>query len=163
MKNHFEWFDIPAQYVLDLDQLEQRYLSKSKELHPDFHRGGVSVQHELSQDLAAQLNQAYQTLKDPFRRADYLIQLRAGPTPSQVRDVPQEFLEQVLDWRMEIAAVKNNPLAAQKLEEDLQTKREQLLTEVGEILDSGGSLETARRKLNLVKYLNNLIQDLLTE
>ncbi len=163
VKTYFSWFDLPEGYSLDLDKLEQQYLTKSRELHPDFHRESATVQHEVSQDLSAQVNQAYNTLKDSFRRADYLIQLRGGPTPSQVRDVPPEFLEQVLDWRLEIASLKKNPTAAQRFEEELLEKKETLLAEVGKIIDSGGSLEEARRKLNLVKYLNNLIQDLLAD
>jgi molecular chaperone HscB len=163
MTDHFDRLGLPRLFSLDLADLEREYLARSRALHPDYHRLHSPAEQAASVAMSAALNEAYTTLKDPFKRAEYLLHLAGGPTASDLKDVPAEFLEEMLDLRMEIAGLSADSPEAMALEGRLRERRNTLLTRVGGLLDgspSAGALADARRNLNATKYVQNLIRDL---
>ena len=48
-------------------------------------------------ELTAALNDAYATLRQPFRRAEYLLALKGGPSASEHKEMAPAFLEEMLD------------------------------------------------------------------
>src|SRR5215470_8209033 len=99
---HFEVLGLPQRFALDAAAIEENYLRRSRELHPDYHQQAAASEQRASMELTAALNDAYATLRDPFRRADYLLTLAGGPAASELRDMPADFLEEMLELRMEI-------------------------------------------------------------
>src|SRR6476469_5095923 len=162
MSDHFERLGLPRRFSIDPAAVEREYLARSRALHPDYHRLGSSAEQAASTELSAGLNEAYTTLKDPFRRAEYLLALAGGPTASVLKDVPPEFLEEMLDLRMEIAGLTPDSPQAAAMEGQLAARRDGLLAQVGGLLDgtSPSRLTDARRLLNATKYVQNLIRDL---
>jgi molecular chaperone HscB len=160
--DHFDRLGLPRRFSLDLAAVEREYLARSRELHPDYHRLGSSAEQAASTELSAALNEAYTILKDPFKRAEYLLKLDGGPSAGELKDVPPEFLEEMLELRMEIAGLTPDSPAAAVMETQLATRRDALLTQVGALLDgsSPDRLTGARRLLNATKYVQNLIRDL---
>jgi molecular chaperone HscB len=158
----FERLGLPRRFSLTLADVEREYIARSRVLHPDGHRLGSSAEQAASTELSAGLNEAYTTLKDPFRRAEYLLQLEGGPTAGELKDVPPEFLEEMLELRMEIAGLTPDSPGATALEKQLAGRRDALLAQVGALLDGAGPtrLTDARRLLNATKYVQNLIRDL---
>src|SRR5687767_10267260 len=160
--DHFDRLGLPRRFSLDAAAVEREYLARSRELHPDYHRLGSSAEQAASTELSAGLNEAYTTLKDPFRRAEYLLKLDGGPSASELKDIPPEFLEEMLELRMEIADLEAESPAAVALELRLGQRRDALLKSVGDLLE--GTMPTrlteSRRLLNATKYVQNLIRDL---
>jgi len=74
-KNHFTLFDIPAAFDLNIAELTSRYLSLQKVVHPDKFANASEQEKLHSVQQAAQLNDAYDTLKKPLLRARYLLSL----------------------------------------------------------------------------------------
>ena len=72
----FAIFDLPRSPTLDLDALREEFHRRSAALHPD--AGGDAKRF-------AQLNAAYQTLRDPAARLAHLLQLE---TPIGLRENP---------------------------------------------------------------------------
>ena len=161
--NHFDRLGLPGRFSVDAAELERAYLARSRELHPDRHQLASTAEQAASLELSAALNEAYQTLRDPFKRAEYLIAQAGGPTAAETRDMPLEFLDEVLDLRMEIGALKPETPAAEQMEQQLADRRDALLAAVGKHLDAPPTpenLQLARRELNAVKYVANLLRDL---
>ena len=160
--DHFERLGLPRRFSLDLAGLEREYLARSRALHPDFHQMGGSAEQAASTELSAGLNEAYLTLKDPFKRAEYHLRLDGGPSAAELKDVPTEFLEEMLELRMEIAELTPESPQAIAMEKQLGERRGMLLTQVGALLDgtTPNRLPDVRRLLNATTYLNNLIRDL---
>ena len=164
--NHFERLGLPRRFSLDAAALEREYLARSRALHPDYHQLSSSAEQAASVGLSAALNEAYTTLKDPFKRAEYLLKLEGGPTASELKDVPQEFLEEMLDLRMEIAGLTPESPPAIAMERQLAARRDELLSRVDGLLEGltegnrPARLADARRLLNATKYVQNLIRDL---
>ena len=80
--------------------------------------------------------------------------------------MPAEFLEEMLELRMEIAGLTPESPAAQAMEKQLGERRDKLLAEVGALLteltpeNRAARLADVRRRLNATKYVHNLIRDL---
>src|SRR5205085_8900589 len=117
--DHFERLGLPRRFSLDAAALEREYLARSRQLHPDYHQLGSAAEQAASVELSAALNEAYTTLKDPFLRAEYLLRRAGGPSASELKDVPPEFLEEMLDLRMEIAGLTTDTPAATAMAKQL--------------------------------------------
>src|SRR5256885_14988905 len=94
---HFERLGLPRRFRLDPADLERNYLARSREVHPE-HAGNDRASLEAS----AALNEAYSVLRDPFRRADYLLKLEGGPTAAVQKHAAPEILEGLMSLRMRI-------------------------------------------------------------
>jgi DnaJ-domain-containing protein 1 len=101
-ESHFERLGLPRRFDLDRASLEQQYLLRSRQLHPDAHQLGTTAEQQASLVLSSALNEAYATLRDPFRRADYLLHLLGGPSASELKEVPGDFLMEMLELREQI-------------------------------------------------------------
>jgi molecular chaperone HscB len=160
--DHFDRLGQPRRFSLDAAALEREYLARSRQFHPDYHQLGGVAEQAASVELTAALNESYTTLKDPFRRAEYLLKLDGGPTAAQQKDMPAEFLEEMLELRMEIAELTPDSPEAIAMEKRLVDRRDALLKQVGGLLEGSTAtrLTESRRLLNATKYVNNLIRDL---
>ena len=169
MPDHFQRLGLPRRFVLDAVELERQYLARSREVHPDNFQMGGSLEQRASLELSASLNEAYAILRDPFRRAEYLLQLEGGPTAADLKEVPAAFLEEMLELRMAIEEIKEQPNGSEftAMEEQLADRREGLLNEVGlrlarldETANRPILLKETRQLLNATKYVHGLIRDL---
>lgn len=171
---HFDRLGLPQRYDVDLKDLDRRYLAWSRELHPDYFETSGAAERTLSLTLSASLNDAYATLRDPFRRAEYLLRLLGGPSASEHRAMPPGFLEDVLDLRASIeAAAQEGPAGRPKLDEvrrRVEEARAESMAEAAaafqKIADRAASgppnqadLKSVRELLNTVKYYDGLLRE----
>jgi molecular chaperone HscB len=70
MLNFFTLLNLPESFAVDAKLLEVNYFAAQREFHPD--RVGNSFE---AMQQGANLNEAYGTLKDPFKRAVHLLKL----------------------------------------------------------------------------------------
>jgi len=166
-ESHFERLGLPRRFRLDPAALEANYLARSREVHPDFTGNDPASLH-----ASAALNEAYTTLRDPFRRAEYLLRLTGGPSAADVKQMPAAFLEEMLDLRMRIEEVKDSHTPERTaMETQLAQRRAGLLDEAArqfdrlEALPPGdaarvGLLTALRQTLNAMKYIQGLLRDL---
>lgn len=77
--DHFTRLGLPPGFDLDLAQLERQYFGFQRRLHPDRFAGKSPKEKALSQQQATSLNEAYETLKDPLKRAAYLLAYHGRP------------------------------------------------------------------------------------
>ena len=68
----FELFGLPRRFALDRSELDTRWRELQAEVHPDrFAVEGAAAQR-VAMQWAVRVNEAYQRLKDPLKRAAYL-------------------------------------------------------------------------------------------
>lgn len=163
----FELFGLPRSFDVDLGALHRKYLSLTRVIHPDIAGSGQGAQRHQSLSLSAELNRAYETLRDPVSRAEYLLATAGGPDPSQDKTVPPDLLGEVMMIREEIeeAAEADDHDAIKALTQQLTQRREATLVEVGDLVrkvDEEGAAVHAplREKLNTIKYWNNLLMQM---
>lgn len=73
--NHFELFGLPNQFDLDKNHLSEKFRDLQKQFHPDKFAAASERDRLMSVQKAAEINDAYQTLKTPIERAEYLLSL----------------------------------------------------------------------------------------
>lgn len=119
----YELFGLPETYVLDETLLAERHLAAMQKVHPD-----RFADRSAAEQWSAVINEAFETLKSPVKRAVWLAKKRGAEveTEGQVR-MPADFLMKQLDWR-------------ERLEEADGTEREALL---GEVESEAKALEAA--------------------
>lgn len=74
---------------LEQDALKAKFLSISGTEHPD----RAHTERKAAEERFAQLNAAYQCLRDPKERLKHLLELERGTKPQQVQNVPGELMD----------------------------------------------------------------------
>lgn len=77
LQTHFELFELPVSFEIDLQDLSQRYRELQRVVHPDKFANASDRERRLSVEKAAVINEAYQVLKSPQRRARYMLELQS--------------------------------------------------------------------------------------
>ncbi|MEK9649239.1 MAG: Fe-S protein assembly co-chaperone HscB [Gammaproteobacteria bacterium] len=73
--NFFEIFSLPASFQVDVSSLEAQYRKLQAEYHPDRFSCAADSERVQALQLASLINDAYETLKSPLKRAAYLLTL----------------------------------------------------------------------------------------
>lgn len=93
MMTFFELLNQEPSYSMDLQSLECEFIEAQKRVHPDNCIDNPEAHHQ-----SALINQAYMTLKDPFKRAVYYLSLY-GILMDETSKIPSEFLMQQMEIR----------------------------------------------------------------
>jgi len=73
--NYFELFELPVQFAVSQDHLDTRFRSLQRYLHPDKFASASDIERRWSMQAASFVNEAYQCLSTPIKRASYLLSL----------------------------------------------------------------------------------------
>ena len=101
--DYFTLFGLPAQYPIDLQALTIRFQDLQRQYHPDKFASGTQAEQLAAVSQSATINQAWQTLRHPLARAEYLLSLHGFDLASEqhtVRDTA--FLMEQLELREEL-------------------------------------------------------------
>lgn len=88
MVDYFALLDLPRQPWLDPEALKERFVTLSARHHPD--KAAADAERGSAEAHYAQLNAAYQTLRDTRTRLGHLIHLVTGQPPGNIRQVSPE-------------------------------------------------------------------------
>ena len=161
-RNYFEFFDLPQNLAIDLRDLEKRFYDLSRKYHPDVNARKGPAERAEAEEATAILNDAYRTLRDPIKRAMYLLKLEGFDIGEQgTKDVPPELLEEVFEFNMALeeadaAQIETARENFQRMQAVIDNEVEQKFTD----WDGGRSRDTLaaiRGLLNRRKYISNLI------
>ena len=169
VENYFERLGLPRRFPISETDLEASYLENARAAHPD-HAAGIGLSDSAASEFSSRINEAYRTLRDPWKRADHLLALEGGPTASEQKSLPPEFLEEMLDLRMEVAGLADeadDSPSKQQMGANLKAKRQALFDEAAKGFEElatatyrTASLKALRDTLNRWKYVEGLIRDL---
>ena len=98
--DHFALFGLPPLFRVDSLSLDKRFREIQARVHPDRFAHAGESERRVSLQWATRVNEAYQTLKNPLARAQYLLELagRRADTESNT-SMPPEFLMEQMEWR----------------------------------------------------------------
>jgi len=96
----FELFGLARRFAHDRTQLEARWKDLQREAHPDKFAAQGGAAQRLAMQWSVRINEAYQRLKDPLKRAAYLCELHGVPVNAENNTaMPAAFLLQQMQWR----------------------------------------------------------------
>jgi len=170
VSDYYELFGIPRGLSLSLDDLQKRFYELSRQLHPDRFMQKPEAERQRALDMSSALNDAYRTLKDPIKRAQYLLALEGFDVGEQrSKDVPPELLEEVFELNMALEEMRGGDDSARpQLEQAEKNFGEMLAASDRELAvlfskyDASGSrdvLAEIRNVLNRRKYIQNLVSE----
>jgi len=118
--DYFEIFELPPLLGLDPKDLERRFHELSRKHHPDFHARATGGNKSQSVEISARLNDAYRTLREKTRRAEYLVKSRGFKVDGS--KLPQEMLMAVFEINEGLDDLRN----ARKTGGDIASELEQV-------------------------------------
>lgn len=144
--SHFDLFHLPAQFALDEAALDAAYRTVQTQVHPDRFAAAGDAQKRIAMQWATRANEAYRTLRDPLKRASYLLSLRGVDIGAENNTAMEPaFLMQQMEWRegIEDAAAARNVDALDVLLAELREERRIRVERLGTLLDSGADQAAA--------------------
>ncbi|WP_426056817.1 Fe-S protein assembly co-chaperone HscB [Janthinobacterium sp. PSPC2-1] len=156
MQNHFELFQLPAQFSLDMSALDSAYRDVQGKVHPDRFINASSAEKRVAMQWATRANEAYQTLKSPQKRAQYLCELHGVDLQTESNTaMPVSFLMQQMEWREELgdARAGKDADALDALDRQLRGERKALLAQVAAQLD-GADYVNAAQSVRALMFLD---------
>jgi molecular chaperone HscB len=140
VQNHFELFQLPAQFTIDAHALDAAYREVQGRVHPDRFVNATDAEKRVAMQWATRANEAYATLRSPQKRAQYLCELGGVDLQTESNtSMPAAFLMQQMEWREALDDARSSKDAAALDELDAQVRRERkaMLAQVGQQLDAG--------------------------
>ena len=161
--DHFSLFNLPRCYRIDNTALDQRYREIQTEVHPDRFAGAEDAQQRRSLQWATRANEAYQTLKKPLTRAQYLLGLLdCGLDLANNHALPTDFLIEQMEWREAVAEAR-----ASKAQEELvalyQRVRQQVRNAYAQLeilLDEQHDYPQAADQIRRLMFLEKLLSEI---
>ncbi|QYD67498.1 Fe-S protein assembly co-chaperone HscB [Paraburkholderia edwinii] len=138
--SHFDLFHLPAQFALDTQALDDAYRTVQAQVHPDRFAAAGDAQKRIAMQWATRTNEAYRTLRDPLKRATYLLSLRGIDVGAENNTAMEPaFLMQQMEWRerIEDAAGAKNIDELDALLAELREEEGLRFTKLAALLDSG--------------------------
>jgi molecular chaperone HscB len=158
MQNHFELFNLPARFEIDAAALDAAYRDVQGQVHPDRFINGSGAEQRVAMQWATRANEAYQTLKNPQKRARYLVELNGVDLQTESNTaMPMDFLMQQMEWREELgdARAAKDEAALDALDSQVKQARKAQLAEVARQLgaaDFAAAGQTVRALMFLDKF-----------
>ncbi|WP_296948181.1 Fe-S protein assembly co-chaperone HscB [uncultured Massilia sp.] len=162
MQNHFELFQLPARFDVDQDALDAAYRDVQGRVHPDRFVNASDAEKRVAMQWATRANEAYQVLRQPQRRAQYLCELNGVDLQTESNTaMPVDFLMQQMEWREALADARaaKDAGALDELDAQVRGEKKRRLAQVGQQLDAG-DYATAAQGVRALMFLDKFGDEL---
>ena len=156
--DYFALLGLAHRWQVDRSALERSYLERSRVTHPDAFVGKSAAAQRTALEASSRLNTAYSVLRDPVRRAEYLVKLggvdldssdpvRGSPQPSQ------SFLIQMIELRERLAEDDTDAIR-----DEIEARAEQAFDEAVAALERN-DIPMAARELVARRYYQRFLDE----
>jgi len=157
--NDFELFDLAPGFTVDKALLDERWKALQKQAHPDRHAAADAQTQRLAMQWSVRINEAYQRLKDPLRRATYLCELNGAPVEAESNTaMPTEFLMQQMEWR-EALEDADSLDQLEQLADDVSSRRRDLLATMAKTADESRDWPKLAGQVRALMFVQRFAQD----
>lgn len=162
--NHFEIFGLAPALDLDVRALEQKLRDLSLEFHPDRVTQADARTRVAALEKTTALNDAFKVLKDPVRRAFYVLKLKGIDLESEASaaqaKMPLEFLEEVMNRREQLEGLKEqrDVAKARAMADEIEKEKSSALDRAKAALGRDDVNEAAHQ-LGRVKYFTRFVEE----
>jgi len=155
----FELFGLPRRFALERSELDVRRRALQAEVHPDRFAAGGAVAQRAAMQWAVRVNEAYERLKDPLRRAGYLCELNGVPIAAEDNTaMPPEFLMQQMAWR-EALDDAGTRQSVERIAGELEAHRHAAYAGLAASLDSSADFAAAARQVRSLMFVERFVDD----
>jgi len=155
----FELFAVPATFAQDRAALDARWKVLQREAHPDRFAAQGAAAQRIAMQWSVRVNEAYQRLKDPVRRATYLCDLNGAPIHAEDNTaMPSDFLIQQMEWR-EALDDATDALTLDALGAEVDAARRSALSSLDWLIDEKGDHAAAAQQVRALMFIERFAQD----
>ncbi len=157
--NDFEIFGLSPRFDLDRATLDARWKALQREAHPDrFATADAQAQRQAMQ-WSVRINEAYQRLKDPLRRAAYLCELHGAPVEAERNTaMPPDFLMQQMRWREDLEEASGLP-DLERMADEVDAARRAMLQDLRATADERGDWPALAGQVRALMFVERFAGD----
>ncbi len=156
--DHFLRLGLDRRFDLEPAALDRAYFARQRQVHPDRFAARSSREAAIAESRSVSLNAAYETLRDPLRRAGYLLELAGHPIAGEGATIADpDLLAEVMERREALAEAATPDAVAAVADE---TRRESAAA--GRALAAAfaaADYAAARRHATRLRYLAKLADE----
>ena len=157
--NDFVLFGLPERFEQDRTTLDQRWKALQRQAHPDRFAADAATAQRVAMQWSVRINEAYQRLKNPLKRAAYLCDLRGVPIQAENNTaMPAAFLMQQMAWReaLEEASSHADLLA---LQAQTQASAREWMAQLAQALDTDGDPARAAQGVRALMFVERFASE----
>lgn len=160
----FRLFGLTRQFMQDRTEVDARWKDLQRQVHPDKFAAQAGSAQRIAMQWSVRINEAYQRLKDPLKRAAYLCELSGFAVNAHSNTtMPTAFLMQQMEWREALDDAQSAE-ALEALSEQVQSSRKLVLQQCATMLDQhhdyAGAVGLVRTLMFIEKFMHDLSQRL---
>ena len=155
----FALFGLPQRFAQDRAAIDARWKELQREAHPDRFAAQGAAAQRVALQWSVRINEAYQRLRDPLKRAAYLCELRGAPIDAERNTaMPRAFLMQQMEWR-EALDEASSEAELDAVAERLRQARAQVFADVERLLDRDGDAGAAAQQVRALMFIERFAHD----
>ncbi|MES2940320.1 MAG: Fe-S protein assembly co-chaperone HscB [Pseudomonadota bacterium] len=155
----FDLFGLPRRFAQDRAAIDARWKELQREAHPDRFAAQGGAAQRIAMQWSVRINEAYQRLKDPLKRAAYLCELRGAAIDAEKNtSMPAVFLVEQLKWREELEEAETQE-ALDALCGHIEHTRRQALQRIEHLLDDERDAPAAAQQVRALMFVERFAQD----
>jgi molecular chaperone HscB len=156
----FELFNLQPIFAQDRSLIDSRWKDLQRQAHPDKFAAQGAAAQRIAMQWSVRINEAYQRLKDPLKRAAYLCELHGAAINAENNTaMPAAFLVQQIELREALDDAKTPEELDEISLQANENERKQLL-EVERLLDQQHDYPQAAQAVRALMFLARLGQDI---
>ena len=155
----FAIFGLPERFALERADLDERWKALQAQAHPDRFASADPATQRQSMQWSVRINEAYQRLKDPVRRAAYLCELHGVPIAAESNTaMPADFLMQQMAWR-EALEEAGDAAAVEDLADEVAAARRERLQALAETADTAQDFSALAQQVRALMFVERFARD----
>ena len=162
----FELFGLPTAFELDRSQIDLQWKSLQREAHPDRFASEGAAAQRIAMQWSVRINEAYNRLKDPLKRAAYLCELNGAAVNAENNtNMPSAFLMQQIEWRealddcKALKASDAKDKALEKLLDEVDASHAQALKQIANLIDVEHNFPAAVGQVRALMFIEKFAQE----
>ena len=155
----FALFGLTRAFEQDRASIDARWKELQREAHPDKFAAQGAAAQRVAMQWSVRINEAYQRLKDPLKRAAYLCELRGAPIQAENNTaMPAAFLMQQMEWR-EALDEATSAADLQALKAQTQSSARELTAQLAQALDTDGDATRAAQSVRALMFVERFASE----
>jgi molecular chaperone HscB len=156
----FVLFGLPSGFALDRAALDLRWKALQRQAHPDRFAAQGAAAQRVAMQWSVRINEAYQRLKDPLKRAAYWCELNGAPIQAHSNTaMPPAFLMQQMEWR-EALEESDGADAIEALLDQTQAARLTMLDQLESSIDQQRDAAAAAQQVRALMFVERFAEEL---
>jgi molecular chaperone HscB len=150
---------MPIRFALARDALDVRWKELQREAHPDRFAVEGAAAKRIAMQWSVRINEAYQRLKDPVKRAAYLCEIHGAPVNAENNTaMPTVFLMQQMAWREALDETQTQA-ELESLLNEVQMTRQQALIDMAQAIDDAGDYHLAVGQVRALMFIDRFASE----